>query len=306
MFKLAVLKTVFNRTTGRSLLLLKKHSPEILMGVGVIGTVVSTVMACKATLKAEDVIAEAKEKLEKVKHVNETVDKEKYTELDYKKDLTVVYAQTAVDFIKLYGPSLVIGLSAIGCMLSAHGIMRKRNLALIAAYKAVEQGFGDYRKRVVSELGVDKDRQFKYGIVKDSQVEIVCDENGKEIDRIRKDIEIQDPNAYSQYARFFDEASTQWQKLPEYNQMFLKCQQNHANDLLHSRGHVFLNEIYDMIGVPRSKEGAVVGWVRGAGDDFVDFGIFTNDNERVRDFVNGYNRSILLDFNVDGVIYDLI
>ena len=303
MFKLAVLKTVFNRTTGRSLLLLKKHSPEILMGIGVIGTVVSTVMACKATLKAEGVIAEAKEKLEKVKRVNETVDKEKYTELDYKKDLTVVYAQTAVDFIKLYGPSLVIGLSAIGCMLSAHGIMRKRNLAIIAAYKAVEESFAKYRKRIVEDWGIEKDFEYKNGIRHTLVNEL--DGEGKPTEKINV-VTTLDPNAYSQYARFFDEASTQWQKLPEYNQMFLKCQQNHANDLLHSRGHVFLNEIYDMIGVPRSKEGAVVGWVRGAGDDFVDFGIFTNDNERVRDFVNGYNRSILLDFNVDGVIYDLI
>jgi hypothetical protein len=133
------------------------------------------------------------------------------------------------------------------------------------------------------------------------------DENGKKI-KSKKTIEVTDPNGVSQYARFFDESCVQWSKTPEYNLTFLNCQQNYANDLLHSRGHVFLNEVYDMLGIPRSQAGAVVGWVLGKDNDvgYIDFGIYDGNRMRARDFVNGYERSILLDFNVDGVIYDLI
>ena len=90
------------------------------------------------------------------------------------------------------------------------------------------------------------------------------------------------------------------------NLFFLKAQQTNANVQLTVRGHVFLNEVYDMLGLPRTAAGAIVGWVRGNGDDVIDFGIWDN-NDINSDFVNGYNRSkILLDFNVDGVIYDII
>jgi hypothetical protein len=86
--------------------------------------------------------------------------------------------------------------------------------------------------------------------------------------------------------------------------MFLQCQQNYFNQQLKARGHVFLNEIYDAIGLERSKAGTIVGWVTdGNGDGYIDFGMFEDASRR---FINGIEPSILLDFNVDGVIYDLI
>ena len=89
--------------------------------------------------------------------------------------------------------------------------------------------------------------------------------------------------------------------------LFLRTQQNYANDLLKARGHLFLNEVYSMLGIPHTSAGAIVWWTIGAGgDNYVDFGIFTRDSQVVREFVNGYERSILLDFNVDGVIWDMI
>lgn len=299
------IKNVISRSTGRGGLLLKKHSPEILMVTGVVGIVTSTVLACRATLKAGEVIEEAKGKLDKIHYANQNIDKETYSERDYKKDLTVTYVQTGVDFAKLYGPAVLIGVASIGCILGAHGIMKKRNLALVAAYKAIETSFADYRKRVVEEFGMEKDRLLKNGIVQSKVSVVEIDENGK-AKKSQKVVEVTDPNGISQYARFFDEASINWSKTPEYNLTFLKCQQNYANDLLKSRGHIFLNEVYDLLGIPRSQAGAVVGWVKDVGDGFVDFGLFDGENMRVRDFVNGYERNILLDFNVDGVIYDMI
>lgn len=275
------------------------------MVTGVVGIVTSTVLACRATLKAGEVIEEAKGKLDKIHYANQNIDKETYSERDYKKDLTVTYVQTGVDFAKLYGPAVLIGVASIGCILGAHGIMKKRNLALVAAYKAIETSFADYRKRVVEEFGMEKDRLLKNGIVQSKVSVVEIDENGK-AKKSQKVVEVTDPNGISQYARFFDEASINWSKTPEYNLTFLKCQQNYANDLLKSRGHIFLNEVYDLLGIPRSQAGAVVGWVKDVGDGFVDFGLFDGENMRVRDFVNGYERNILLDFNVDGVIYDMI
>jgi predicted dithiol-disulfide oxidoreductase (DUF899 family) len=313
--------------TGRSGLLLRKHSPEILMTVGIVGVVTSAVMACKATLKAEDVIDKAKTNIDKIHQAKELIAQveedthgvTKYSEQDYKKDMALVYVQTGWGFVKLYGPAVTLGVASIACLLGAHGIMKKRNLALVAAYKAVEQSFADYRNRVKKELGSDADRHFKYGTDYKTVTEEKVDAEGN-VTYEEKTVEIVNTNNISQYARYFDEeTSSQWSPTPEYNMMFLKTQQAFANDLLHSRGHLFLNEVYDNLGLPRSKDGAVVGWVLGEGDDYVDFGIYETNvatyetahdtdtiGEKRRDFVNGYRNSILLDFNVSGVIYNLI
>jgi len=295
------LKNIIIKKASRGGLIVRKYSPEILLGVGVVGLVASTVLACKASTKAEFTLDTAKDKLDKVKEVKENYSLEEYSETDYKKDLVIVYTQTAVDFIKLYGPSVTLGIVSLGCILGAHGILKKRNVALMAAYKVLEQNFGNYRNRVIEKYGKEADKFFKTGVYEEEIKEI--DENGK---KVKKIVEKIDPNGVSQYARFFDESSNQWSKTPEYNLTFLKCQQNYANDLLKSRGHVFLNEVYDMIGVPRTQAGAVVGWILGEGDDYIDFGIFNGENMCNRDFVNGYERSVLLDFNVAGVIYDMI
>jgi hypothetical protein len=319
MNKLENIKKTLTFAVGRGGLFVKKYSPEILMTVGVVGIVTSTVLACKATLKADEVLNETKSKLDRIHQAKEIGTDDKYPEEMYNKDLSNTYIQTGWEFVKLYGPSITLGAASIGCILGAHGIMRKRNLAVIAAYKTLEEGFTKYRKRVVDELGEEKDREFKYGIKKDSVVDVILDENGNEVDRVRKDVEVIDPNGISQYARIFDDTSVNWSETPEYNLMFLKCQQNYANDLLHSRGHLFLNEVYDMLGLKRSTEGAVVGWVVGQGDDFVDFGMYDTTvsgyvddhanetiGEQRRDFVNGSRNAVLLDFNVAGVIYDMI
>ena len=145
----------------------------------------------------------------------------------------------------------------------------------------------------------------KNGIKKENITVMEMNEKGKTVTST-KTIETVDKDGISQYARFFDESCINWSKTPEYNLMFLNGQQNFANDLLNARGHVFLNEVYDMLGIPRSQAGAVVGWVKGVGDDYIDFGIFEGKTAAARAFVNGAERNILIDFNVDGVIYDLI
>lgn len=299
---------------GRGGLVLKKYSPEILTAAGVIGTIGSTVLACKATLKVEDILDEAKKKSNLINAVHDgeiEVDAE-YTDKDYSKDLLVNRTQTAVKLIKLYGPAISLGALSITAILGGQHILRKRNVAVMAAYKLCEESFNNYRSRVKDELGEEKDRQFYYGMTEETVKDKVKSKDGK-TKTVTKKVEKAPDHLYSQYARFFDEANINWDKSPEQNMYFLKMVQNQMNDKLKARGHVFLNEVYDALGFDRSEAGQLVGWVWNkdntameAGDGYIDFGIFDGNDYAKRAFVNGDERSILLDFNIDGMIYDLI
>jgi len=310
--KLEKIITPLSKMTGRTGLVIQKFSPEILLCLGITGIVASNVLACKATLKVEAVLDNHRDKVDKIHKCWEKVEEgeidiSEYSEQDKNKDLVVTYTQTTVDFIKLYGPAVTLGVASIACIVAGQGIMKKRNIALMAAYKIVEEGFAAYRKRVIEEHGEEIDYMYKHGLRKQEVIEAAyIDEEGIKHKAQKKQAFIDDPNGLSVYARFFDESCDQWTKNPEYNLMFLRSQQNYYNDMLKSRGHVFLNEVYDALGIPRTQAGAVVGWmISNNGDNYIDFGVFDGDRPRVRNFVNGYERSILLDFNVDGVIYDL-
>ena len=288
----------------------QKHSPEILAGVGVVGVVASTVMACKATMKLNDILEESKETRDKIKEVESNPRYEaEYSHEDAKKDLTINYTQTAMKIAKLYAPAVILGSASLGCLLASNDILRKRNAALSAAYMTVDKSFKEYRQRVVDRFGEEVEKEIRYNIKAEEVTSTVVAEDGSET-TITETVKTMDPNLYSDYAKFFDEASPYWQKDPEYNLMFLKSQQQYATDLLRARGRLFLNEVYDMLGIEKTKAGQIVGWVYNPtnpiGDNFVDFGIFDMSKERVRAFVNGYEPNILLDFNVDGNIWDLM
>ena len=305
--------TKASRLIGRAGLQIKKHSPEILMVAGVVGTVTSTVLACKATTKLSKILDEKQENLDLIHKGAEEgqINGETYTVEDSKKDLTIVYAQTGVKLVKLYAPAVALGTLSIASIVSGHHILKKRNVALAAAYAVVDKGFKDYRSRVVERFGEQLDKELRYNIKAKEIEEVVVDENGNETveKKIVNTAEISPLAGYSDYAKFFDEGCSGYQKDPEYNLMFLRRQQDYANDLLRTRGHVFLNEVYDMLGIPRTEAGQIVGWIydekNANGDNYIDFGIYDN-KEGNRLFVNGYERSILLDFNVDGPIHNLI
>lgn len=301
-----------NRALNKAKFNVKKHSPEILIVTGVIGVVASAVMACKATTKVGKVAEDHKKQINEVHEAAEkgvTKAGESYNEDDAKKDLTIIYAQTSLKYVKLYAPAVILGALSLTAIISSNNILRKRNVALGAAYAAIDKSFKEYRSRVVERFGKDIDRELRYNIKAKEIEEKVIDENGKE-KTVKKTVNAIDPNMYSDYARIFDDGCTGWSKNAEYNLMFLKQQQAYANTLLKNNGYLFLNEVYDMLGIPRSKAGQVVGWIydekNPIGDNFVDFGIYDLYNEKARDFVNGYERSIVLDFNVDGNVWDLM
>ena len=300
------LMNVYNGVKGK----VEKHSPEILMGVGVVGVVATTVTACRATMKLNDILDECSETRDKIKSVQENpAYDDRYSDEDAQKDLTINYVQTGVKIAKLYAPSVALGVLSVGCLVGSHSVMQKRNAALSAAYLTVDKSFKEYKQRVIDRVGEEVEKEIRYGIKAEEVVETVTDEDGNET-TVTETVKMMDPNLYSDYARFFDEASPYWQKDPEYNLVFLKAQQQYANDLLRAKGRLFLNDVYDMLGIEKTKAGQIVGWVYDPenpnGDNFVDFGIYDMSKERVRAFVNGYEATILLDFNVDGNIWDLM
>ena len=301
-----------NRALNKVKFNVQKHSPEILIVTGIVGVVASGIMACKATTKVGKIAEEHKTNVDTVHEAVEkgvTNAQESYNEEDAKKDLTIIYAQTGLKYVKLYAPAVILGALSLTAIITSNNILRKRNVALAAAYTAIDRSFKEYRGRVVERFGKEIDKELRYNIKAKEIEETVIDENGKEKTE-KKTINVVDPNMYSDYARIFDDGCTGWSKNPEYNLMFLKQQQAYANTLLKNNGYLFLNEVYDMLGIPRTKAGQVVGWVydekNPIGDNFVDFGIYDIYNEKARDFVNGYERSIVLDFNVDGNVWEMM
>lgn len=301
---------------------LKKHSPEILVVAGVVGTVASVVMACKATLKVHEVLDEAKETIDVIHNTAEEYDVKSadvddveavaavYTKEDANKDLLIVYAQTGWKLVKLYGPSLALGTLSLGCMLASNNILRKRNVALAAAFTAVDNSFKEYRGRVIERFGKNLDRELRYNIKAKEIEEHVVDEEGN-VTTVTKTVDVVDPSAlHDIYSVVFCEGNLGWTRNAELNKVFLIQQQNYANDRLKAKGYLTLNEVYEMIGARTTKYGQIAGWVwtedSSVGDNYVDFGIFDVYNEKACDFVNGIEKSIILDFNCIGNILDYI
>lgn len=319
MKKVEIIKNV-NNLLNKTSFQLKRRSPEILVVAGVIGVVTSAVMACKATTKVNDILDKAKKDIEAVhKCENDNSLKEQYSKEDAKKDLTIVYVQTGVKFAKLYGPSVVLGALSITGILASNNILRKRNVALGAAYAAVDKGFKEYRNRVIERFGKEVDHELKYNIKAQKFEEIIVDEETGKEKKVKKNGFVVNPGDVSGYARFFEKytkdedgnsiLNPHWESNNEYNLMFIKAQERYANDLLRVKKRLFLNEVYEMLGLPRTKAGQIVGWVydpeNSFGDNYVDFGLYT-DNLSYSDYVNGFDPAILLDFNVDGNIWDLM
>ena len=281
----------------------KKHSPEILTGAGVVSIVAGTVMACKATLKLSDTLEETKKNLEAVKQAeNDCPD---YTDEDKTKDLTIIYGGTVLNVIKLYAVPALLTTTGISCMLTSNKILRNRNAALTAAYVAIDSSFKEYRNRVATKFGKDTEYNLRHGIDVVEIDAVDVDENGNEVVTKEFGKTIGVP---SDYARIFDPSNPNWQPDAQYNLMFLNAQQRYANDKLQVEGVLFLNDVYEMLGIPKTKAGQIVGWTYNCGDEnadnYVDFGLQDIDKEQVRNFINGYEKNIWLDFNVDGPVWD--
>ena len=284
---------------------LKKHSPEIFIAVGVVGTVASAVMACKATTKLNDILEESKEQIDAIHEAPQKEElKDRYDEDMMRKDLALVYFQTGVKVAKLYAPAVILGTLSITSIVASNNILRKRNVALAAAYATVDKGFKEYRERVVERYGEQVDYELTHNIKTKEITETVVDEKGKE-KQVKKTVEVADPNVTNDYIKYFTRSNPYWDDTPDYVELFLRSQQNYANDRLKVDKVLTLNDVYDSLGFQKTKAGMVVGWVfdenNEDGDNFIEF------NVRKVYIPNEYGEEELayaIDFNVDGNIYN--
>lgn len=301
---------IISTKAGRPGLVAKKYAPHAMTGIGMAGVVTTAVLASKATLKAGVIHESMKQDLDMIHEVKALAatdglpDGQTYSNEDYIKDLITAYVKAGKKYLRLYGPTLISGAITLSSIFGGQAVTLRRNAALAAAYTGLEELYKRYRERVVDEYGAEKDMEFHRGLKTTERTH--TDEEGKK-HKVKSYSPVKEGDrSYSIYARAFDQTNPNHQSSPAYNLTFLKCQQTYFNDMLHARGHVFLNEVYDALGFDRTKAGACVGWVEGHGDSFVDFGIFDASNAASRRFINGLENSILLDFNVDGTILDLI
>lgn len=319
-FNLTNIKNSTTRLFGKTGLAIKKASPELLVAGGLVVLGVAAVSACKATLKAKPEIDEAKALLEKVQEMEdrfeageteiELVNGNMYKPVNVANDRRIICTQCAVKTIKLYGPAIIMAVAGTTMILAGHNIMRKRNAALAAAYAGLDKTFKTYRSRVAERFGDEIEKEIRYGEKPKVIEETVVNPDGS-TEITQKTLNVaDDPNVYSDYARFFDDGCKGWSKDPEFNLKFLRMQEQICTDKLRSRGYLFLNEVYHMLGIPKTKAGQTVGWLydekNPIGDNFVDFGLYETHRTKTRDFVNGYEATILLDFNVDGNILNYI
>jgi len=296
------------RKVGRQLLTVKTHSPAILVATGSVAMLTSVVLASRATLKLHDILDEAEELDAKVEEAGEKAQKAglSYTDEDKKKDRLTVRVKMAVKVAKAYAPAVVVFGAGLACFFGSHKILNTRNAGLSTALLGTTQAFAKYRERVVDELGREKDREFRYGVI-ERTIGVDTDEGIAEKTVRGIDQHAMKADGTTMYEVIFDNENPRWQPVPERNELFLKAQQNWANDLFNSRGHVFLNEVRELLGFDHCEEGSVVGWIRGHGDQEVDFGVFGPGGVIDQNlFANGPDDSYLLDFNVCGPIHKLL
>ena len=289
---------------------IKKHSPEILVAAGIGTGIVAAIVACKQTIKANDIVAEARKSLQNIEDVKELAanNEVEYTEENEQKDREIIGKQVTVGLVKSYALPVGLGILSVTCILAGHHILKKRNVALAAAYSALSTDFMNYRKRVVDKYGKDVDFMLKNGLEKQIVANQVINPETGEVKETKEEVLTYDGDKLSQYARIFDEVgSTQWTPSADHNRAFLLMEQNYFNERIRTRGYIFLNEVYERLGFRPTKAGSVVGWVyQNADYEGIDFGIFTAHTQKAAEFLEGTEPSIILDFNVQGDILSLV
>lgn len=303
-----------------------EHSPEIFMGIGIVGSLMATGLACKATLKAPSIIEENRKNLNDIRLVHATTDKEKYSENDYRKDLAITYTKTAMDIVKLYGPSLVLEVVSLGCLFESNHILRQRNAALTATCASISALYNKYRKNVIEKYGEEVDADMRLGR-KTEKVDVVQEDG-----TVKKEKVTTVDTAGNDYLVIFGpEETNEATKNRDYNESYLINLQNTMTDLLRSRyksakhpGYLYWEEVLPALGFdPReerrtyTKDGQKrksrashhVGWIYDPdnqdlyGDGYVDFRLKSAYNKRAN---AGYEPTFILDPNIDGFIDDYV
>ena len=303
-------KMSLTRNLGKVKLWGIKKSPEILLVTGLVAGGLCVYEACKGTLKAGEIVDSHKEMIDKIHKAKEIADEGEYTEKDVKMDLTKAYVKTGVKTLKAYAPAIIFGAVSVGCILTSHGLMKKRNLALAASLATVRQGFEEYRSRVIRDLGKEMDEHFLYDTEDEVHEETTVDSKGKEKKKEKTVKKAKYANAYS---RIFDESNKHWVKDGGTNYLFIRAQLVTLQKKLEANNFLFLNDVYKELGFPLTIAGQTAGWIYDYNDrkntmiffEGFDLNNEANSSDRVIDLMNGSERSVLLNFlNVRDTILD--
>lgn len=288
-----------SRAFGTAKLRAVHHGPTILTAVGIGALIASGVVAAVRTQKLEEAL-DVHDQTQEVVRTQYT--SAVTTEEQYNRDLLKLYTTTAWNITKIYAPA--IGLAAVGSasVLYSHGVMKRRNAALVAAYGVLERAYSAYRGRVQESIGEEAEDQIYRGhVVKAAKV----DKEGVISYEPVKDGHL--PVGTSEYSVEFGPENPHWNDRAEYNLFFLRGQERMLNFNLQANGHVMLNDVYDALRIPRTTAGAVVGWVyKGEGDGYIDFGLPEQGSAEEQDYYYFFdqNSHFVLDFNVDGLVFE--
>lgn len=285
---------------SKPMLRLRKVSPQLMFGAGVVGVLGAGVLACRATLKIDEVLEQATDrelKIQKLTH--DEVDG--YEHDKYDRHMAHAKAKLILDMAKLYAPAVGVATISVALLTGSHVVLNRRNAAGAAAYATLDQAYKQFQQRVEDKYGPEEADKLRQGV---SVVEeTVATESGK-----NKTVKHDRAAGFSPYAQLFTEGNVNWRPEGHNNWFFLNSQERYWNDHLQTHGYVFLNDVYKSLGLEPTRAGQVVGWVAGEtkGDGYISFGINDNErSERVRDFMTGAEESVWLDFNVDGMVLDL-
>lgn len=314
----SIVKSVAASSLGRKVVM---NAPKILFATGVVTTVGAVGASIVGGIKAADVIDEAHDKIQEI---HETPYEEGHSNKAENKELLKVYAKTGVEMAKIFWPTIVLTTVAIGCFTKSTIILNQRNAALVAAYNGLDKAFKLYRGRVIDAEGEEKDREYYLG-AREVIEEIVDEETGEVTTKIHEELPWEDMNG-DPYTIILDERSSVWSRNPDSTLHNLKLVQELAEHKLRTQGSLFLNEVREMLDVPRTKSGAALGWVleedkeKRRTSNYIDLGVFYKNvangtyvdeydrgyRTKVDEILDGGANPIVLHVNPDGIVYDLM
>ncbi len=201
----------------------KKHSPEILTGIGIAGMITTTVMAVRATPKALRLIDEKKEELET-------------DELTPKETIQAAWP--------CYIPAAITGTVSIACLIGASSVNIRRRAALATAYSLSESALKEYQEKVVETIGKKKEESIRDAVAKDkieknpvSSREVIITEKGNTL--------------------CYDAVSGRYFKSDIDK---LKKAENELNRRMRDEMYISLNDFYYEIGLKGTSIGDEIGW----------------------------------------------
>lgn len=282
----------------------QKYAPEICLVGGSVAVVAGTILACKATLELPDILDETKKEIDNVKS-------EPKTDEDRSKGITKAYIRCGLKITKKYALPVALEAGGLGLIFGGHKVLKDRNTKLALAYTTLDKAFAGYRKRVEEKYGTEEEKDIRYDAHKEEITEQQTDAKGKTKD-VKKTIRY--VNGYDgdellgPYARCFCEGCNGWVDDPDLCRQVLAGMERVLTARLRTQGYLWLNDVFDALGFPRTGIGHQIGWVYNPSDptleNHVSFDITNLKRKSVRDFANGYENVVWLDFNPDGLILD--